>query len=207
MNFLSLGESCQTAHQIRRWTNSSERYFFDWIISDIKVVKKVLLNFNEEKFLSRENICLADKAVRLLETTTGVRFQHDFKVDTNGRHSLEVTDDELFQVKKKYLYLRGKTLEYIESNQVIPIYYDWRGLGDEFCLKVLDILVELPFPSINKRIVIASTKLSKTQYTSKGLLFKLDEPGELEQRYKWRGDDSCWDKLFLDCEERFSHSD
>lgn len=73
--FLSVGESCCTAHQIRRFTQSDEAFFYDWIVTTGESFKGILTD--EKDFLQSGNWGLADDGDRLVDK------KMEFDIDMN----------------------------------------------------------------------------------------------------------------------------
>lgn len=131
---ISLGATCQSRYHISRtlWEQyykgkQTEKfkvqmnrrsnydygtYFFDWIISPPESVTKVLrekfsrfLNYEDLRFELMEN---GIKAVKDLHT--GLMYIHCFEGCINGDIDYKSLKQQIFTVKKKYTYLRQKTL-------------------------------------------------------------------------------------------------
>lgn len=51
------------------------------------------------------------------------------------------------------------------------------------------------------KAIVASEALTETKICKGGTLFKHDEADVSDPKFKWRGNDACWDKLFQSCIE------
>ena len=125
MDFISIGGSCQTAYQIRRFFGSDERYIFDWVISCPEKIERVLIINNSDDILVPENLEIIGNGVRLFDKKTLIKHQHDFKLNEKHKHQLDSVLTELDKVRRKYTYLFHKTKNFIQSYKPVLVLYDW----------------------------------------------------------------------------------
>jgi len=204
MEFMSIGESCQVAYQIRRYTGEGTRYLFDWVISDVNCVVKCITNFQRDLFLTNDSVEVVDQGRKVRDNYTGIMFQHDFPVNCNHIVTDELAHDNLNSVREKYLYLLEKTnrlLEESTSEPLVFVFYDWRKNGLDFCTDVLEKLKSCK-SSINREMffMICSSAISEDVFHSNAAILKIDEYDGDEKKFFWRGNDQSWDSAL----ERFT---
>lgn len=214
MKFISIGRNCQVAYQIRRHFKNDESYFFDWLISDIKSVEKVLCDFKDSYFLSDIEVCA--NGIRVFDQYTGVQIQHDFPVNQSGLiESSLIEDTELInKIKSKFLYLRHKLISVLEDtddDKVVLVWFDWANHGDFICKKASETLNKIISGFANKDNIlylIISTELKEDKFFDEGAMIKIEPyKNNIEAQYKWRGDDESWSQAFEKFELKYDKLD
>jgi hypothetical protein len=198
LNFLSIGESCQTAYQIRRHCDINERYIFDWVISSPETISRVLLQTKPDDILKPENLQIVDNGVKLLDKGTLIRHQHDFKLDSERKHNLDMINSELNVIRDKYIYLLEKTRQYIKKHKPILVYYDWSQRANNLS-KVKDLRKSLSnhFGFDIKILFVSESLIENSKEDDNSfLILSVDNSKLQDSNYRWRGCDDGWDKVF-----------
>lgn len=199
--YFSCGAWCDTAHQIRRVTANEEAYFFDWLITKGQAYD-FLLKENAE-FLKHSGWQLIDDDLRLLDTYSGLAFQHEFKT-INGRILTEQVPQQLKKASEKFIYMKGKLI-YALKNSVRPVVVranpDIVTL-DDACLEYESL--RQVFWQLNERInfLVLSTQLVQEFINERYAFLSLAEL-RVRDRDSWKGDNVSWDRAFAIAEQHF----
>lgn len=208
INLIGFGCSCQPAYQIRRFTGIEKAHFFDWLITPMKSIGKVLLDFDPDHFLNINQpggLPIVDHGIRVLDSHSGVKFQHEFSSLKDGVIDINSIRQDAIKIKEKYIFLRNRTLDAMRSEQdFVYIRFEWPvndGKYDE--IEVMNkFILEVGGNARNRLFVLASESISFTRFEQNKLFFKL-YPYVGVEKYKWHGNDFSWDKLFELSEKYF----
>ncbi|WP_202941822.1 DUF1796 family putative cysteine peptidase [Alteromonas macleodii] len=197
---MSIGESCQTAYQIRRFFGSDERYIFDWVISCPETIERVLIINNSDDILVPENLEVIGNGVRLLDKKTLIKHQHDFKLNGEHKHQLDSVLNELDKVRSKYTYLLHKTKEYIQNTKPVLVFYDWTGnKGNLKYIERLQRLLSAEFKYSIDMLFVTEAPLDNTKTENENIYcYTIDNSNVVGSSFRWRGCDASWDKIFKD---------
>lgn len=211
MKYISIGRSCQVAYQIRRFFNNNDSYFFDWLITDVNCVDRVLNEFDENKFLTDIELC-AD-GLRVLDKHTGIQIQHEFKTNSQGIHDVSVLRDELEikKVKSKFLYLRNKLLNLLKTSsdeKIVFVWLDWANQGDFICKRAKSKIEKIISHLENNEqiyFLILSAEVSRDEFFDNGAILRISSINERTKvSEKWKGDDASWSRAFNVFSERYN---
>lgn len=197
--YFSAGEFCSTAHQIRRYTQNHEAYFFDWLITQDTSFD--FLGRPNDEFLRPMNWEIIDNGIRLLDRYSGLAFQHEFKtiagqpgvIDTN------LIEEHLATAHQKFSHLKEKLITALKNTQRGVII---RADDKIECLDQAKTRLEqlkATFLPINPylRFVVASTRLYYgEEFSPNYLLGRLNNPTPSNSHDAWKGDDQSWNRLF-----------
>lgn len=190
--FVSLGETCQTAYQIRRFSGRDDALLFDWLITPDDAYKSLLAD--DDAFFRPQNWELVERGgIRLRDKATDLRYQHEFAVLDPETHIIDADQVEahLPTAKSKFLYLKRKTLQYIQkAPDVYLVRYERIKDWAEAIERAEDIRNHyLPLnPAI--KVIVASPDLRKEIVSSDFFLCKIADSPD------WSGDDASWDQMF-----------
>lgn len=204
---MSIGESCQTAYQIRRLFGSDERYIFDWVISCPETIGRVLIINNSNDILVPENLEIIGNGVHLFDKETLIKHQHDFKLNEEHKHQLDSVLNELDEVRRKYTYLFHKTKNFIQNSKPVLVFYDWtKNKGN---LKYIEQLQRLLSAEFNFTIVIlfvTEALLDKTETESENVYcYTIDNSNVVGGKFMWRDCGASWGLIFRDYLERVNN--
>lgn len=199
--YFSCGAWCATAHQIRRVTANEEAYFFDWLITKGQAYD-FLLKDNAE-FLKHSGWQLIDDDLRLLDTYSGLAFQHEFKT-INGRILTEQVPQQLKKASEKFIYMKEKLIYALKSS-VRPVVV--RANPDIVTLDDARLECESlkqVFWQLNERInfLVLSTQLVQEFINERYAFLSLAEL-RVRDRDSWKGDNVSWDRAFAIAEQHF----
>lgn len=199
--YFSCGVWCATAYQIRRVTANEEAYFFDWLITKGQAYD-FLLKDNAE-FLKHNGLQLIDDDLRLLDTYSGLAFQHEFKT-IDGRILTEQVPQQLKKASEKFIYMKEKLIYALKSSVrpvVVRANPDIVTFNDA-CLEY-EYLKQV-FWQINERInfLVLSTQLVQEFINERYAFLSLAEL-RVRDRDSWKGDNVSWDRAFAIAEQHF----
>jgi hypothetical protein len=198
--YFSAGEFCCTAYQINRFTKEKEAYFFDWLVtrntSFSFLVKKDL-----GEFLTPDNWQIIDNGLRVLDTTSGLAFQHEFETYQEQPTVVdpEKINSHLNQARDKFKYLKEKTLLAMSNAPSPVIIRSENGIKTKQQAESRLSEMRQLFHPINSKTILAltSTQLTEEIYLPNMISFKVNNPSNVEPKDYWKGDDASWDRLFF----------
>jgi hypothetical protein len=124
VTWISLGCSCLPKFGIRDHIAQQPTFFYDWLISDIDSLAKATFSFSKDLFLKDIDLC--DNGIRVRDLYTGLRFQHDFRTDSNGSIEYPVDGAQLLRTREKYLRRIDRLIQTLErSSYVVFIRYEF----------------------------------------------------------------------------------
>ena len=195
VQFISLGWSCQVAHQIRRFHNSDTAFFFDWLITEDNAYKSLFIDPNE--LFQPGNWSLVDGEhgrLRLLDHATNLKFQHEFPTVNKDESDIDEAqvDQHLDVAKSKFIHLMKKTIETIKcSDSVCLIRHDLNA--DQFRAKAIAEDILKIYEKLNSKVkVLVVSPLITCDITTEKFYIRHVEKSEI-----WSGNDLSWNEIFL----------
>lgn len=189
--FVSIGNDCQAAHQVRRVTQWDSALFFDWLITPLESCRAIYMDDN--LFFQTRNWEIVADGVRVRDKGTGLEYQHEFQVKDKASLEIdrELVESHLGIAKNKFLHLKYKTLNVIKSAQECYLIRKDVVEAPEEAAAISNDLLKLYLPLNKKiRIIIASENAQKEAFSSTHAFVKIKKGGT------WTGDDPSWDRLF-----------
>jgi len=189
--FISLGEWCETAFQINRYTKNSEAYFFNWLITPNDSYKSIFLNDTE--FFKPNNWEISENLIRVHDKGTGIFFQHEFEVIDKVKNHIDQNkvENHLPIAQSKFIFLKKKTLKAIESFRTIYLIRqeDFNNIDD--ALKRIQHIKEIFYPLNNNiNIILTSREIKEEIQNGKYLILRN------ERSSSWQGSNESWDRVF-----------
>jgi hypothetical protein len=182
-----------TAHQIRRLTGQNESYLFDWICTAGQSFSFLLID--DQPFLAQGNWEIVDEGLRLRDKYSGLAFQHEFGV-VDGKIDAAKVDEQLDEVRNKFLHLKAKFLGALKSAQrPVVVRAESSIVSLDQAAVALDDMRNV-FSKINActRFVVASSNLSDERVTDQYLFVRVKESA-VAGVDAWKGDDESWRRL------------
>lgn len=213
MDIFSLGSSCQTAYQIRRYTKNDTSYFFDWISSRKDSYKSIFL---EEKNYFLEKNCYAVPKIEfdadlnkeinygkvwVKDEYTQIHYQHEFpRLDGSYIIDDKLIKDHLPKAKEKFIYLKNKTISAIQNSSLpVLIRYENNITLHEAMSISADIHQSFLHLNDNIKVVIVSHSIEKNYIEDENtLILKVNKSEE------WYGDHDSWNKVFNEIITRYN---
>jgi hypothetical protein len=191
IEFLSLGEACVTAYQIRRFNSSDDAFFYDWLATTGGSFKGIFIDQSE--FLKSQNWEIVDGGDRLLDKATQIRFRHEFPVNDPVIHHVDpdMVEQHLPLAKEKFLYLKEKTIKKIElTKNICIICFTEESSYDYIDSKKKEIFNQFKSINPNIKLIFASTGMIEEKIEDEFILLRVSKGND------WMGDDASWDRLF-----------
>lgn len=205
MDLFSIGESCQVAHQIRRYFKKNTAHFFDWTSTRGTSYKALFLD--DALFFQMNNCKVVEKneysiihnkkinfgKVWVVDNYSGLHFQHEFEHLSNSNLIDESKiESHLPIAKNKFSYLKDKTINAIISSK-LPILVrleNVKSIEDAISLGQ-DIYDNYKHLNSDLKVVVTSYFLDNDyEIDNKIYIFKIDPSQE------WSGDDESWNRVF-----------
>jgi len=187
--YISIGDCCQTADQLRRFFGVDNSQFFDWLITPSQALEA--FNAPEEAYFQPGNWTANEKKDAIEDKGTGIIYHHQFRTDDDHVIILDDVDAQLDNARQKFMYLRDKTITTMqEADQVYLLRYEWVSHAEAARERFAQIRQIFGQYSENISIVIASPNASEEILDGPDRLVKiLDGP-------TWGGDDASWHRIF-----------
>jgi hypothetical protein len=201
--YFSSGEFCATAHQIRRHTKNQDAYFFDWLVTPSHSFD--FMSRSNDGFLQPMGWDIVDRGIRLLDSYSGLLFQHEFECFGGGGIDTNLVDGHLESARGKFLYLKEKLINALKNTARGVIVRAENGIKSfDLANERLQQLQETFLPiNAGLKFVIASTQLyCGEEFGSDHLFIHLDGPVPPNGVEAWKGNNQSWDRLFALAEEK-----
>ena len=194
--YISLGNLCQVAHQINRFTKIEWHYFFDSLVVDDYSYKSILQDI--DLFFNIKNIKLINSET-IIDLSTSLKFIHEFSLvenikDFEGRNVIDTgrIEEHLSTAKQKFTHLKEKTLKAISDNSYDVFLIrkeDIRNQSDAL-KKINDI--EATFKNINPTIkIVLLSNYCENEIVEKNYYYL-----NVKKSENWEGDDGSWNRVF-----------
>ena len=194
---ISLGDNCQTAHQIRRVTRDNSSYFFDWLITPLNSCN--LLALEDANILNSNNWEIGHDGV--LDKGTSLIFMHEFKTRTDGSDKVDnaLIENQIKYAKAKYLYLKQKTISDIHNSNRCYIIRRESELVYPRDAKAIAENIISNYIKINPmvRLVLVSPVAQSETFSPYYIFVKCkDKEMSADDQNWWQGDDASWERIF-----------
>ena len=181
---ISIGHSCVPAHQIRKWLNQQEAYFFDWLVTPppalITLIRCGLMTLFDKSRLAIHEPG-KNKYVPIIHTEMKVIFYHEF------RKEKELTDYSI--VYSKYLFLSSRLNDLLKSQS--KVLFIRHHIKKEECEEVQKAIAEA-YPKLCFEILAVNECDPST--------LNWNVPGihsyHVNNVQAWHGDDNQWLDVF-----------
>lgn len=201
MLLMNVGVDCQCGYQARRLRGSPRAFFWDWLVlpDPERAVFRVIAE-GASRLLDPSNIRVSASGSRVVDEHYGLKFQHDFPSDANGRVITGEIDRALPRVREKYQVLARRTLDCMRNDTVLFL----RHARDHEPLSLADWRSRLQalLPDTRVLVAVASEEHPTSEQTEEGFLIAL-RPAE---GGRWQGDDHSWTAGIEFCLDRIAHS-
>jgi hypothetical protein len=208
---LSIGEACGPAAQIRRYTQSKDAFFYDWLITPLRGLEFILES--NDNFLASDNWEIVDfqppdsdgakGGVRVMDRFTEIRFQHEFAVKSDEigvwGHPIDASkvEEHLPVAKSKFVYLKDKFLHLIsESPNIVLIRCENHVSNIEYAEYRINQIRDI-FSKINPSIKYGFISDSLSNGSS-GLDYLVFNSKKSDH---WSGDDESYDTFLGMCKD------
>ena len=198
MKYISIGPACTTKYQIDEHKGKSETLFFDWLMTSMDSVIKIIDCKDINSILYADNI-IRDPINPYHHNNSRIRIN---SLDCVSIHDLgtEYTQDDVTEFIEKYKRRFYRILEIIQSNE--KVYFIRLGKMhendiDRFNRAVLEINPNCNFTtvSIDNNISNDVAILKRNHYLS--LTYNATIPSTAD----WTGTYLNWEKIFLDIDQ------
>lgn len=126
MAYYSLGCSCLPKFGIDEYVGKVPTYFFDWLITDMQALQNSLVKFNEDLFL-RSGWEICDNELMVKDFHTGLKFQHDFPVSSDGKVDSQRVEENIQLVRDRYIRRRNRFFDALNDDEnPILIRYEYK---------------------------------------------------------------------------------
>lgn len=189
IEFISLGEWCTTAYQIRRHQKNQISYMFDWLNPIGDSYKSLLMD--DSDFFRLLDWEIIDDGKKFVDTKTGLKFRHEFPKNHDETINLSLLKEHLAVARSKFSHLKNKTLDKIKNSKQICLVCYMANTNTNLAEKKADEIFKT-FQKLNPnlKVVIASEKIVEDKIEKNYFLIKIKKGNN------WQGDNDSWDRLF-----------
>ena len=188
---VSIGRYCQTAYQLRRFTNNTTASFFDWLGTPHDGLIRVLQRDFLDCFLL-ENLVLSEDGLGVVDQTNGIDFRHTFS-NPRYSHSIDLKifalNYEVARQKADFLRLRWRKTIRRESTLYVrqdsPSPTQIRELYDALAMQA----------SPNRIGLLIVTPSSHPPAISLPDVYIESGPDLPTSPVDWKGTDEAWDRI------------
>jgi hypothetical protein len=187
---VSLGRACDIAYQIRRHFGQTEAYPFDWLITPIDGLIKIIRS-DFSGFLDRDQLIVKDGQV--VHRDTDVIFVHDFE-----EAEVDKLDELLPAIAEKYARRIDRWRKVIHSHEPILFVRGSQSVGngilaDEDARSIYRALSKT-YPRADIHLLAQNTPESHIETKSHGRIHMANVP--MPTPFTWSGDDAAWSDVF-----------
>lgn len=184
---ISVGHACQPAHYIQELTDQKEAYFFDWLVTPVGALTKLVEFGPESLFYDQSQFWTADEEGRKKATVThkslGVMFYHDFP---RGPKALEAYG----QVELKFRHLAQRWHALNQFRHKVLFVRHYAGKDDSLLIQntLREAFPNLPFDLLS----INEDEANCTPWGIPGIINMCVNPTTTD----WKGDTVGWTNVF-----------
>jgi hypothetical protein len=198
MVFISIGNTCAVKHQIDKHRHKIPTLFFDWLMTSMQAVIKILSCDDINKILFFDNIVRdiknpfhEDKSRICIKSLVHCISIHD--LDRN------FTDDDIMDFINKYKIRFYRIIEYIKSNE--KIYFIRNGaIDDTLRNKFIEAVLKIN-PNCDFTLIVVDNKEHEPSILKSVhcLYIKLNKVGPKDET--WHYNYLNWETIFLEIEK------
>jgi len=188
--FVSLGRTCECAHQIRRFTGIESAFYFDWLGTPHEGLVRALRSRFSGCFL-KENLAISDGGVTVRDSRTQISYRHNFsKLAGTLIIDPQAIDREYQEQQEKMDFLARRWFETLEKEAILFIRHDTPSVQQ--ALELYDVLAE-QVPSRDVSLLIIAPHGHELGMKHPRIFIETCDistgPGA------WRGDDTVWNNI------------
>ena len=190
---VSLGNVCQTAAQIRRYTGVDMPGLFDWIQSDWKGLTKCIKNDFSE-FFKLHNLKAIQNDETVLDTATGFEFSHLYGVPGSRKIQLGMIERDYHEHELALRFLIRDLNHCLDEERVLLV-----RQGNPKPEQVLELwnALERAHPAGSFDLLIVNTTRIVTTVDHPRIRVGLIQPPPKGPN-EWVGDDVAWNKVLTE---------
>ena len=198
--YISIGQACDAKYNIDKYTGSKATMFFDWLMTDIASVNKILSVNNINEIINIKNTIQdpnnpqhGKNACIIIKTLSFCKSIHDIPINFNSLH--------IKKFVKKYKRRYNRIINYILKNKSIIYFIRIGKIEDKEKKKFIDNIKKIN-PKCNFKLVelirqdnLNNYFISKPNFISINLYdYKMKEPIHDD----WTSSHLNWANVFYD---------
>jgi hypothetical protein len=187
-HLVSIGRHCRPAHQIRRYTETAQASYFDWVVTSHDAILYSLRHGLHSLF-HRDNLAITDDGLGVVDVQSGIFYYHHFsRSSPAGKIDLQSIDREYYNQKKKFEFLASRWYNLISSQETLYVRQD--DIVSEQVQELHSAMLNhIGHENFGLLLVIAPDHTLTVEHPRIHVVTgdSASRPGE-----NWKGDDDCW---------------
>lgn len=185
--YISLGHACQPAHYIRNVLHQDESQFFDWLVTPVGGLCKLIEHGPETLFFDRSQFVTVDEPNRKKATVThkslGVMFYHEFPLGPKALNSFPTVEMKFRHLAQKWYGLRT-------TKKKVLFIRHYAGKDDSLLIAntLREEFPELPFDLL----AVNEDEANIAPWGIPGIINMCVNPTTTD----WKGDSAGWTHVF-----------
>ena len=184
---MSLGNFCQTAHQIRRITGDGRASFFDWLVTPATALVRVLESGFTGVF-EAGNLVITEDGHSVCDRANGLMFHHSFRKDAEDRVIPASLREDYPEQRRKVEFLISRWREMLRSEPVTLVWQE--NPTSEQALRVVSAISRR-----NRSAEFTLLLANKGDYRTCVNHPRIRVASMPAPPGGWTGDDASWDRL------------
>jgi hypothetical protein len=195
---ISLGDSCETAFQLRRLGLQSKAMFFDWLVTPANRVADIIES-RLDLVLKQEHLQPEPEGKYVIDSLSGCLFLRHFEPGSEERISAEMIKEQFMTVRSKMDYLAERWIGTLSSaeRQGDPLVFVLRGVIDAAAARDTCLALHRQFPALDFKLLVAQAMPIGTPLDIDDVIEGFVGLAPVGP-HQWQGDDLAWNRLFDD---------
>lgn len=181
--YISLGHACQPAHYIRNVLHQQEAYFFDWLVTPVGGLCKLIEFGPETLFFDKQQFRTVDEPDRKKATVThnqlGVVFYHEFPRGPQALNAFPTVE-----MKFRHLAQKWHGLNTMRSKVLFIRHYAGKADSLLIATTLRETFPDLPFDLLS----VNEDEANKDPWGIPGIINMCVDPTTTD----WKGDSEGW---------------
>lgn len=185
--YISVGHACQPANYIKSLTSQQEANFFDWLVTPVGALVKLVEFGPESLFYDKSQFWTVDEPGRKKATVThkslGVVFYHEFPLGPKALNSFT-------QVELKFRHLAQRWHGLGQTSRKVLFIRHYAGKNDSLLIQntLREAFPNLPFDLLS----VNEDEENKAPWGIPGIINMCVNPTGAD----WKGDSVGWTNVF-----------
>jgi hypothetical protein len=189
MRYISIGDACNIKHQIDKHKGGSETLFFDWLLTDIESVIKILSCDNITHILNFDNIIKNSSKI----TIKSLSYCESVHEDPN-----DLSDTAILNFIDKYTRRFNRIIEYIKSDEKI-YFLRYTNVKDDDKKRFIETILKIN-PQCNFALVVIDVNDYINGISKIDHCLDIKIANDIKRYTEWTTSFLDWKQIFIDIE-------